>query len=367
MNKRKEKYLRSLYFDTKKASAFTGINKLSQQIKKENKYKITKDEIKKWLQGQEIHTTNRLPNRKIKRKQVIAPYLNYQFDIDTASFRDYADKNDKYGYFILAIDIMSRYIWTRAIKTPSANEVESALESIFEEGRLPERVRTDHGTEFLNQTVKKLFKKYNIKHFVSQNSLKANYAERGIQTIKGKLMRYMRSKQTHKWVDQLENITNGYNNTIHRSIKQTPASVTTKDEVKLWKILYSSSKQIKNLPVSFKFKIGDIVRISRIRKPFQRYYSEHWTNELFLIKKRQMKQNVPSYKLTDYSGEEILGSFYEKELQKVLVDENTTYNIEEVKKTRTKNGRRESLIKWMGWPEKYNSWIPSKDIIKYKI
>jgi transposase InsO family protein len=151
MNKRKEKYLKSLYYDTKKPSTFSGINKLSHQIKKENKFKFTKDEIKKWLKSQEVHTTNLLPNRKFQRKQVIAPYLDYQFDADTASFNYYADKNDKYGYFIVVIDIMSRYAWTRAIKTPSATEAAQALESIFKEGRVPERLRSDQGTEFSNK------------------------------------------------------------------------------------------------------------------------------------------------------------------------------------------------------------------------
>jgi hypothetical protein len=369
MNKKKEKYLRNIYYNAKKPSAFSGLNKLSYQIKKENKFKFTDEEIQKWLQSQEVHTTNLLVNRKFTRKQVIAPYLDYQFDADTASFNNYAKQNDGYGYFILAIDIMSRYAWTRPIKTPSATETEKALESIFKEGRIPERLRTDQGTEFSNMKLKKFYKKYDIIHFVTQNELKSSYAERCIQTIKGKLTRYMRSKQTYRWIDQLDNITKSYNNTIHRTIKQTPASVTKEDEIKLWKLLYTDSKSANKAPVKklkFKFNIGDIVRISKMRKPFQRYYSEHWTNELFIIKQRNITQNIPIYTLTDYSGEDILGIFYEKELQKVYVDENTTYNVEKVVRSRIKNGRKESLIKWMGWPDKYDSWIPTKDIIKYK-
>lgn len=365
MKKEKEKYLRNIYYNPKNPAAFSGVNKLSHQIKRENKYKFSDEEIQKWLQSQEVHTTNLLPNRKFRRKQVIAPYIDYMWDVDTASFKNYADKNKKYGYFILAIDIMSRFIWTKAIKTPSAVEAVKALESIFEKGRVPERIRSDQGTEFSNETIKKLYKKFNIKHFVTQNELKANYAERGIRSIKGRLSRYMRSKQTYRWVDELDNITAGYNNTIHRSIKQTPDSVTKKDEIKLWNLLYTSKKVLPP-PKGFKFNVDDVVRISKIRKPFQRYYSEHWTNELFFIKKRDMSQNIAIYTLTDYAGEKILGTFYEKELQKVYVDENTTYNIEKVKATRMKNGRKESLIKWMGWPEKFNSWIPTKDITKFK-
>ena len=365
MNKKKENYLKSIYYNTKKPGSFSGLNKLSLQIKKENKFKFSKDEIKKWLQSQEVHTTNRLVHRKFNRKQVIVPYIDYMWDADTASFINYADKNDKYGYFVLAIDIMSRYIWTKAVKTPSGKETKNALELFFKKGRIPERLRSDQGSEFSNDLMEKFYEKRNIKHFVTQNELKANYAERGIQTLKGKLSRYMRSKQTHRWVDELDNITSAYNNTVHRSIKQTPASVTKADEIKLWRLLYNLKKQL-TPPKSFKFDINDTVRISKIRKPFQRYYSEHWTNEFFYIKKRSMYQYIPIYTLVDYYKDKILGTFYEKELQKVYVDKETTYNIEEIQDERIHNRKKESLIKWMGWPDKFSSWILTKDIVNFK-
>ncbi|MEK6265280.1 MAG: DDE-type integrase/transposase/recombinase [Clostridium sp.] len=365
MNKKKENYLKSIYYNTKKPGSFSGVNKLTLQIKKENKFKFSQAEIKKWLQSQEVHTTNRLVHRKFNRKQVIAPYIDYMWDADTASFINYANKNDKYGHFVLAIDIMSRFIWTKAVKTPSGNETKKAFEVFFKKGRIPERLRSDKGSEFLNDKMEKLYENFNIKHFVTQNELKANYAERGIQTLKAKLIRYMRSKQTHRWIDELDNITSTYNNTVHRSIKQTPASVTKADEIKLWRLLYTSKKQL-TPPKSFKFDINDTVRISKIRKPFHRYYSEHWTNEFFYIKGRSMYQYIPIYTLADYYGDKILGTFYEKELQQVYVDKNTTYNIEEVKDERINNRKKESLIKWWGWPTKFDSWILTKDIINFK-
>lgn len=364
---RKEKineYLKQIYFNPSRASSFGGINKLEQYIKEKGKYKISRKEIQKWLQSQEVHTTNTLPKKKLKvKRRVIVPYINYMFDVDTASMKDYQKDNDGFGYFILAIDIMSRFVWCQPIRSPTGENVREVFQNIFEKGRIPLKIRTDKGTEFSNEIMQKFFKTHNITHFVTQNETKANYAERAIQTIKGKIIKYMRAKQTRQWVNQLVNFTKSYNNTIHRSIKQTPASVTKKDENKLWKQLYLSNPiATPTKKIIYKFEIGDIVRISLLRHPFKRYYSEHWTNELFIIEKRNIKQYIPIYHLTDYAKEEIKGTFYESELQKVHINDNTLYNIEEVIEEKEIDGIKHSLIKWVGWPKKFNSWIPTKDV-----
>ena len=63
-----------------------------------------------------------------------------------------------------------------------------------------------------------------------------------------------------------------------------------------------------------------------------------------------------TYKITDYNGEEIQGSFYEQELQKTSQG---TFRIEKVLKRGDK-----SLVKWMGYPKSFNSWIDTKAIVK---
>ena len=64
-----------------------------------------------------------------------------------------------------------------------------------------------------------------------------------------------------------------------------------------------------------KFKIGDIVRISKYKNIFAKGYVPNWSEEVFVIKK--VKNTVPwTNVITDLKGEEIVGTFYEKELQK---------------------------------------------------
>ena len=78
--------------------------------------------------------------------------------------------------------------------------------------------------------------------------------------------------------------------------------------------------------------------------------------EVFTISKIQLTIAV-TYKITDYNGEEIQGSFYERELQNTV---QVTFLIEQVLK---RQGDK-SLVKWMGYPQSFNSWIDTKAILK---
>ena len=105
-----------------------------------------------------------------------------------------------------------------------------------------------------------------------------------------------------------------------------------------------------------KFSIGDNVRITKKKKIFDKGYKQRWTEEVFKISK--IKLTIPvTYKITDHNEEEIQGSFYEQELQKTSQG---TFRIEKV--LRRKGDK--SLIKWIGYPKSFNSWIDMKAIVK---
>ena len=149
-----------------------------------------------------------------------------------------------------------------------------AMKKVFKDkaGFKIERIRTDKGSEYLNKDVKKYLGVVNVKHFETQNAPKACYAERAIKTIKGRLAKYMTHKQTHKWINALEKGTKSYNNTYHRSIKQSPASV--RKEIYQWELQYQtlakpkSKRNVPSLKVKYGFKVGDKVRISYLRSPY---------------------------------------------------------------------------------------------------
>ena len=79
-----------------------------------------------------------------------------------------------------------------------------------------------------------------------------------------------------------------------------------------------------------------------------------------------MKQGIPVYTLKDYNNDPILGYFYEGERQKAFVNEDTVYKIENILKSRKRRGCKEVLVKWLGWPSKFNSWILDSQVKDYQ-
>ena len=66
---------------------------------------------------------------------------------------------------------------------------------------------------------------------------------------------------------------------------------------------------------NLKFEVGDHVRISKYKNIFTKGFMPNWSEEIFVIKK--IKNTVPrTYVINDLNGEEIIGTFYENELQK---------------------------------------------------
>ena len=118
-------------------------------------------------------------------------------------------------------------------------------------------------------------------------------------------------------------------------------------------------------PLSDTFSIDDKVRISTRREAFSREYSTRFTREIFTIYKRYERDGIPVYKVTDWSGEKIDGAFYEAELLKVTVDQNTPYRIETVIKYRRHKGGRHALVRWLNWPARFDSWIPERELVNY--
>ena len=63
-----------------------------------------------------------------------------------------------------------------------------------------------------------------------------------------------------------------------------------------------------------KFKIGDHIRISKYKNIFVKGYMPNWSEEVFISSK--IENTVPwTYIINDLNGEEVIGTFYEKELQ----------------------------------------------------
>ena len=100
---------------------------------------------------------------------------------------------------------------------------------------------------------------------------------------------------------------------------------------------------------------GDHVRISKYKNIFAKGQAPNWSEEVFIINK--IKNAVPwTYVINDLNGEEISGSFYEKELQKTNQKD---FRIEKVLKRKDDK----LCVKWKRYNNRFNSWVNKKDLL----
>ena len=123
-------------------------------------------------------------------------------------------------------------------------------------------------------------------------------------------------------------------NTIH-TIEQLRWSQLM---LKIIYIYIGSSKDVNDKDP--KFKVGDHERISKYKNIFAKGYTPNWSDEVFVIK--EVKNIVPwTYVINDLNGEEIIGTFYQKEIQKTNQQE---FRMEKV----IKKKRDKLYFKWKG-------------------
>ena len=144
----------------------------------------------------------------------------------------------------------------------------------------------------------------------------------------------MTSISKNVYIDKLDNKVNEYNNTNHRIIKMKPIDVKKNTFI-------NTGKEVNDK--DHKFKVGDRVRISKYKNIFAKSYNPNWSEEIFVIKKS--KNTVPwTYVINDLNGEEIIGKFYEKDLQKTNQEEFRIQKVTEKKETSYMSNGKDMII-----------------------
>ena len=134
-----------------------------------------------------------------------------------------------------------------------------------------------------------------------------------------------------------------YNNIYHRTIKKKPVDFIDNTYIDFKKEVNNKDPNI---------TVGDHVRISKYKNIFAKGCTPNSSEEIFVIIK--IKNTVPwTYVINDLNGEEIIGTFYEKELQKTNQQE---FRIEKV----IKRKGDKLYVKWKGYDNSFNSWIDKK-------
>lgn len=351
-----EQNLKDVYYSPE--TGYVGINQLQRRLK-EKGLKLSRKHLQSFLQQQLTYTLHKPVKHKLSTRRVYVSGIDDQWQADLVDMISFAKHNDDYQYILTVIDCLSKYLWALPLKTKSPKDVKQAFAVIFKtSGRIPKKLQTDAGKEFYGSEMQKFLKSHDVQHFSSFSEKKASIVERVNRTLKERMWKYFTAKNTYKWIDVLDQLVQGYNSSFHRTIQMKPVDVNKNNEKEVWNTVYM--KKALMAGGKPKLKEGDLVRIVKYkRKLLDKGYLPAWTEELFRIVKVHNKSPF-TYSLADWNSEPIEGRFYESELQKVV--DTGEYRVEKVLRTRTRKGQKEALVKWQGWPEQYNQWLPAESV-----
>ena len=326
---------------------------------------VDKKEFLKTI-SKELH---RRAVKKFRRSKVISDGIDDIWSADLVDMQEFKDDNFGYRYLLTVIDVFSRFAWAIPLKTKTASEVRDQFDVLFDlnDKRAPRKLWTDQGTEFYNKDMDKLLKLWNVKLYSTYGEHKASLVERFNRTLKTLMWKKFTAKSTHNWVDLLDRLVTKYNHTIHSSLfgltPEKAHELKGKKEDRLWEKQYSDAVEKSADNREHKFNIGDWVRTSRVKGIFEKGYTANWTAEMFRIIEIVLSDPT-RYKLQDYYGKSIEGSFYDQELQKVKYQD--LWLVDKVLGERKVKGKKQIHVSYVGMPAKYNEWIDFKSTTALK-
>ena len=201
-----------------------------------------------------------------------------------------------------------------------------------------------------------MLKKLKIKAFGSHGVTKNSIVERFNRTLQELLWSYFDYTRGRKYSHIIQKLVGTYNSTIHSSTGLAPKHVNHLNSELVYRNLYSSHFKLKKKKP--KFKIDDSVRINRLHSLFDKKFEQKWTRAIYKVASNPYYTSLgilPTYKVSELDGTLLPGKFYETELlgvnKKIFID-NFKFPYEILKQ-----GKKGTLVSWLGYPEKYNSYL----------
>ena len=197
--------------------AFSGITKIYNYYKKLIPEKVIKD----FLASSESYTVHR-EFKKQQRNPTFSWFKRYQFQIDLVEVRHLSQFNDGVNYLFNCIDTHTRFAYSKPLLNKTSDACLDAFKSIIAESGNPVYVTSDRGSEIVNRKFLSFCEKNNIKLFHNFTSVHASFVERFNRSLKRLVYNFMTENETNRYVDNLQNLVDTYNDRKHRIIGMSP-------------------------------------------------------------------------------------------------------------------------------------------------
>ena len=112
-----------------------------------------------------------------------------------------------------------------------------------------------------------------------------------------------------------------------------------------------------------KYKVGERVLVKSLpSNRFHRGYQQSFNTEQFEIEEVKTNMPIPMYILKSLNNQEVIeGGFYAEELQPIKGD---VFKVETVLGERVRRGKKQILVKWVGYNETHNQWIDATNVVE---
>jgi hypothetical protein len=304
--------------------------------------------------AKELH---KVAKKKYDVRPVNVIFQNEVWAADLVDMIEWNKENKEYKYILTIIDVFTKYAWAMPLKNKTSQTITDTFSNIFKK-TIPSKLWVDRGSEFYNKTFEKLLKSNDIVMYSTYSNNKSVVIERFNRTLKTYMFRLFTQNNNRNWINILDNLIKYYNDKTHSTIGMSPndASLKKNYETVLQNTLDSQPKLIKKKP---KFKINDVVRISRVKGIFEKGFHPNWSQETFEIVE-VLNTNPITYKLKDMKNEILEGSFYSEELQKTKLKD--TLLVESILKEKSVKGKKQYYVKFLGLSNKFNKWLSAEDL-----
>ena len=128
--------------------------------------------------------------RKFEKRKVYSSFRDNIWGVDLADMQSLSRYNKGIRYLLCAIDLFSKYAWVIPIKDKKGTSIANAFKKIISEGRKPNKIWVDQGSEFYNKSFTDFLKMNNIEMYSTFNEGKSVVAERFIKTRKNKIYKH---------------------------------------------------------------------------------------------------------------------------------------------------------------------------------
>ncbi len=279
---------------------------------------------------------------------------------------------DNFIGFLICVDVFSRKIFCRAIKSKSSESVRRAFRKIFRTiDDKPDVLETDQGSEFVSNA--QFFKDEKIFLKFKRGPNKASFAENAILLVKRKLFRLMRSLLTRDWPKYLPIVVRSLNNTPHQALGGLrPSLIKSRKDTPLidntigfhpdvpFENQIENQKKYELNPT--KLQVGSYVYIHFLPSALSKSFDSP-NYQLFIVSRVDAGKSPPLYQVKDLKGKIQKGFFYRDQLVEGKKPEaGQFFRIEKILKKKKRKKKTIYLVKYLHYPDKFNSWVDEDDI-----